>query len=398
MNTALQLLVMAVLSGEPATATTLDGESIRGEVLTLNDEQLVIQSDDGRSEIAIDQLMLVQFERPAEAVETTDRSVVLVDGSSIQFETVTSEPQAMTVSSKVLGEHELSTEQVSRVRWSPVDDQIAESWADLQTRGSRDDLLVFRKGDVLDYVGGTVTRITDKGVTVSVKGRELTAPLERVFAVIYSGRETKSGSSAGALKTTSGDVLQLKSLTLSEDVMEVKTDWLDSLTIPSASVNEIDYAGGRIRFLADLPFDESASQSPDTEFPVVWFTAKNFPAGSGGRRPLLIGEERFSRGLWMHSGAVVRFRLNRQFSELRTTAGFDLNHAGNMPRFDPKVKLVIEGDGSQLYEHAFNWDDPPEKVRVDLQGVRELVIRVESNGSAQGILEHFALGDAQVIK
>ncbi|MDA7527550.1 NPCBM/NEW2 domain-containing protein, partial [bacterium] len=79
-------------------------------------------------------------------------------------------------------------------------------------------------------------------------------------------------------------------------------------------------------------------------------------------------------------------------------AGFDQTHIGKMPRFQPKVNLVIEGDGEKLFSQEYSWDAPAEQLNIDLSNVRELVIRVESLGVAKGILEHFALGDAQVIK
>ncbi len=398
MNAAVQLLLIASLSGTPVTVTTLDGDSIEGELLSLNSRQVVVQGEVEEQSIAVDQLMLLQLTETDANSKSATHTVTLSDQSSLGFESIKFSEKNATIQTSLLGEQTISTSEIRNIRWGPLDDKIAESWGDLENRGARDDLLVFRKGDVLDYVAGSVSNVGEKGVTISVRGRDLTAPLERVFAVVFTNRSEKDRPGLGLVRTTGGDILKAKSLALEENILQISMASGIEASIDLSKIREIDFGGGRIRFLADLPFDESTSVSPDPDFPVVWFTARNFPAGTGGRRRLTIDGEQYQRGLWLHSGAVVRFRLNRQFSEFRTLAGFDQTHVGNMPRIKPKVKLVILGDGEELYAREFLWSDSPEKVKLDMSKVRELIIRVESLGVGKGILEHFALGDAQVIQ
>lgn len=378
--------------------TTLDGESLQGELVSLNSNQVVVQGEVEEQSIAVDQLMLLHFTEVDANSKLATQFVTLGDQSSLGFESVKFDEKNAILQTPLLGEQTVAVSEIRNIRWGALDDKVTESWSDLESRGARDDLLVFRKGDVLDYVAGSVSNVGEKGVTISVRGRDLTAPLERVFAVVFANRSKKEQPGLGLVRTSSGDILKAKSLILKENNLQVSMANGIEASIDLSKIREIDFGGGRIRFLADLPFDESASKSPDSDFPVVWFTARNFPAGTGGRRRLTIDGEQYQRGLWLHSGAVVRFRLNRQFSEFRTLAGFDQTHIGKMPRFNPKVKLVILGDGEELYAREFLWSDSPEKVKLDMSNVRELIIRVESLGIGKGILEHFALGDAQVIQ
>ncbi len=403
MDAALQLLLVATLSGTPVTVTTLDGQSTVGELTKLDSAQVVVQTEAQDKTLPVDQLMLLRF-NDAQVNETptggkaAKKVVRLSDQSLLTFETVIFKEKQAEVETIGYGATTVPVNAIQNIRWGAVDEKVQESWTDLQSRGARDDLLVFRKGDVLDYVAGTVSELTDKGVTINVRGRELKAPVDRIFAVVFANRSANETPGVGLLRTTEGDELKAKSITLKETTLAISLVSGINLELDLSKTREIDFGGGRIRYLADLPFDDSTSVSPNSEFPVVWFTALNFPAGSGGRRPLLIDGKQYQRGLWMHSGAIVRFRLNRQFTELRTVAGFDQTHVGKMPRFNPKVKLVFEGDSEELYAKEFSWDTPPEKINLNLSNVRELIIRVESLGVGKGILEHFALGDAQVIK
>lgn len=398
MNAAIQLLLVASMTGTPVTVSTLDGETAKGELISLDSKQLEIEGDVGQQTFQLNQLMLLESSQVNDNINKPVSAVLLTDQSTLTFESLVLTEKNTTLQSKTLGEWQIPVGQIKNIRWGELDDVVADSWTDLQSRGARDDLLVFRKGDVLDYVAGTISQISDMGVTVTVRGRDLTAPLERVFAVVFANRTSVDSPGLGLVRTTAGDELKGTKFQLEDEKLTLTLLNDQSTSIDFSQVRQIDFGGGRIRFLADLPYDESASVSPDQDFPVVWFTARNFPAGSGGRRPLLIGGEQYSRGLWLHSGAVVRYRLNRQFSEFRTIAGFDQTHIGNMPRFNPKVKLTITGDNEQLYTQEFAWNDSPARLNLDLSNVRELVIRVESLGVGKGILEHFALGDAQLIK
>lgn len=398
LNAVIQLLFVASLAATPVTVTTLDGESVKGDLSTLNSKKVIIQTEAEEKIFAVEDLMLLDLQSTSPLVQNPPRAILFNDGSLMSFEAVLLAEKEFQLTTVSFGEQTVPMNKVQNIRWGAIDEKVSESWADLQSRGARDDLLIFRKEDVLDYVAGSVMKVSNEGVTVNIRGRDLTAPLERVFAVVFAKREVNDAPGLGLIRTTSGDSLKASELSLEENVLTMKL--LSGLSLKSElpKIREIDFGGGRIQYLADLPFDESASKAPDEDFPVVWFTARNFPAGSGGRRQLLIDRESYPRGLWLHSGAVVRFRLNREFSEFRAMAGFDQTHIGKMPRFQPKVNLVVEGDGENLFSQEFAWDDSAEQLNIDLSNVRELVIRVESLGVAKGILEHFALGDAQVIK
>lgn len=397
---ACALLFLATLNGPVVRLSTLDGEAASGALRNVSPEGVTIAEEGEERTISLDRLMLLQFPATDQKQGSDRKRVLLTDGSSIGFDGLLFTGREVTLDSELLGSRKLVSDRVRNIRWADVDEKVAEAWADLQSRNTRDDLLVIRKGDVLDYVAGTLTAISEEGITLNVRGRDLTAPADRVFSVVFANRTPLEQPGLGLVRTHLGDELKARTLAIdseSEQLVVTTVGGLD-LQLDLSKLREIDFGGGRIRFLADLPFDESDSRSPDEDFPVVWFTARNFPAGTGGRRPLLIGDQSYQRGLWLHSGAVVRFRLSRQFREFRSVVGFDGTHQQNMPRFEPKVRLVIQGDNETLYSREFAWNDPAEKLNLDLGNVRELVIRVESLGAGKGILEHFALGEAQLIK
>lgn len=387
------------IAGPQATLTLLDGTALTGELTALTDEGVSLQTEQGPQMVPADRLMQLQMAGPSSNAPAEGQVALgLVDRSVLRGGQLESDGTNATLTATTLEKVSVPVREIANVRLAALDDKVSGSWQDLQTRNARDDLLVIRKGDVLDYVAGSVGKVTPEGVTILVKDRELTAPPDRVFGIVYAARSAPPPARRVAVRTADGDELQAESIALEKDRLQLTTASLGAVSLPVDRVRTLDYGGGRIRYLADLPFDESASKSPSAEFPVVWFVSRDAPAGTGGKAPLVIGTQEYRHGLWLHSGAVVRYRLNRDFTQLRAVAGFDLTHVTRMPRFQPRVRLVISGDGKELFSREFLWSDAPQPLEVDLSDVRELVIRIDPLGASSGILEHFALGDAQVIQ
>ncbi|WP_437192190.1 NPCBM/NEW2 domain-containing protein [Planctomicrobium sp. SH527] len=388
-----------VVAGPPATVTLLNGETVSGDLAGLTLDQVQLETEQGIQEI--DAKSVMQLELNASAVETGDAKFLTVTGndqSQLQVTSMASDGTSATLESPAFGTMTMPLRQLGDILLGTLDAKVTGSWQDLRTRNSRDDLLVIRKGEVLDYVGGSIAKVSADSVTMLVRGRELSAPRDRVFGVVLATPAAVPAARRIAIRTISGDLIQAASLQLDGDVLKVKSASLGDVNVPVNRISNLDFGGGRIRFLTDLAFDASESKSPGPGDPVVWFVSKNSPAGSGGKSVLRIGQNEFKRGLWLHSGAVLRYRLNREYTRLRTTAGFELTHVTQMPRFEPKVRLVILGDGKELLSKEFAWDDAPVPVDLDIADVRDLSIQIDSLGASQGILEHFGLGDAQVIR
>jgi len=387
-----------VWAGPMVSVTLLDGSTVSGEMTSLTMETVELQTPDGAEKIQAGSIMQLSFDDTVSTEKAAPVTAITVDQSQLQLERFTSDGTQATLVHAVWGEKTAPARQFSALRFAPLDDKISASWQDLRRRNTREDLLVIRKGDVLDYVAGSVGRVTAESVTVLARGKELSAPRERIFGIIFTSQPVPPGARRVAVRTAWDDTLQAQALALDNGSLVVTTSSLGDWTLPVDGLASIDFGGGRIRMLADLPVDQAGSKAPSENNAVVWFVSKNSPAGTAGKGLLRIGEKEYRRGLWLHSGAVLRYRLNREYSRLKATVGFELTHASRMPRFEPRVRLVITGDGRDLLRQEFSWNDPARPIDVDLKDVRELSIKVESLGVSQGVLEHFALGDAQVIQ
>lgn len=408
LNHSAILFSLCLAAGDPVTATKLDGTSVEGELTSFEAAQIVLSGSEGTVAIPREQLLSIQWENRVKSVPEnlsvpSPVAISLTDGSRLALSKFEVDGEQALLTTPLFEEPlRIDRRLVQSVRFQPLDDVVAASWDDLMTRNARDDLLVFRKEDVLDYVGGVVGQVTDEKLTLIVRGRELSTPRERVFGIIYAGRTSPKEKLVGEVTLASGDRLQASDIAFKERQWQVTLRAGTEVTLPAEYVSGIDFGGGRLRYLSDLAYDDGDSVDPHPGFPggsVVWFVSNDSPIGLGEKGlPLKVGNEEFRRGVWLHSGAVVRYRLNREYRRLQAVAGFELTDRDRMPKFDPQVRLVIEGDGKELYSRSLNWRDKPEELDLDVTGVRDLTVRVISEGKFHGILERVALGDARLIK
>jgi hypothetical protein len=276
----------------------------------------------------------------------------------------------------------------------PVTESVKNTWADLVTRDTRNDLLVIRKGEALEFVGGVVGDISEKDVKLLVRNREVAVPRTQVFGVIYVRAQAAPPPAICEVQTLRGDRLHARNLALSEDALTVSLIDEASLTIPVSDLAAIDFTLGRVKALGDVPMDQKQHAASVILTPSVFEIRKNHTSLG---QPLRIGDRDYSRGLWFHSGATGTFRLQRQFQKLTATVGLDANST-ELSRVAPEVKLTITGDGKPLFEAQVAWNDAPLPLDLDVSGVRDLEIRVDSLQETPGILEHLDLGDARLIR
>jgi len=91
--------------------------------------------------------------------------------------------------------------------------------------------------------------------------------------------------------------------------------------------------------------------------------------------PMLIGGQRFTRGIGAHAASRVVYDLPEGYSTFAAEIGCDCEvQAGT-------VIFVIEGDGKELYRsQVLRCGDAPVEVRVPISGVKRLVLIAEDAG------------------
>lgn len=398
MNFAIAAVAVVIAASPDAEILTLDGRQQTGQVESLADGQLTLS--DGSNSTAVPAADLLELRFPQAAADdplTQLRSIEvrLVDGSLLYAAGFVLDGRDVTVTSDLLGELKIPLTEIASVRLAELDHKVRDAWDGVRARETKSDLLVARKGDALDFVGGTVGGVTAEGITILVNNREVNVPREKVFGLVFPRTPPARDASVCELTPDTGEKLRLKSVSIRDGSVAGTLVAGPGIMLELGRVRSVDFGLGRVRYLAELA--ETATYQPVgfvTSEDVLRLRKNTNSLG----RPLTVGRKSYSRGLWIHSGTTVKYRINRDYRRLQAVLGLDRS-SSKCAGLDPSVHVTIMGDTQTLFDADVRWGDEPLLLDLEVSGIRDLEIRVTpTNPESIGACEHLALADARVIK
>ena len=387
------VLCVSVLLGLPVEATRLDGQRTSGELKGLTGSALLIQGTSGPVEIPVTELQEVRLS--ATGGTLAPQQVRLTDETLLAGETVTIAAGTLTLASAELGTLTLPTEKVQSVLLAPVDAAQTAAWEEMRKKVSQSDLLIVRKGENLDFVGGTIGSVEAGAVTLLSRGREVKVPREKIVGVVYATHKLSPGSPACEVVTSNGSRLRVKGIEILEGQARLDLTAGTELTFPVEALRSLDFGLGRI-----VPLMKTLTRQtlpPGVSEATVAVRNHAYSPSTLQKIPLRLGNKEYSDGLLIHPQTKLEFTLNRQYRQLRTVVGIDEN-ASDRARFAPVVLVRILADGKPLWEQSVRWDAAPVNLDLDVADVRNLEIVTSTEDGKIGPLRHVDLADAKLIK
>lgn len=386
-------ICLSLLLGLPVEATRLDGARQSGEFVSLTAAALQLEGASGTVEIPVSELQEVQLNSPGGT--TAPRQVGLTDGTLLGGETVTAATGKLTLESAELGTLTMPTENVFSILLAAVDSTQLAAWEEMRKKVSQSDLLVVRKGENLDFVGGTIGSIDATAVTLISRGREVKVPREKIVGVVYATHPLVPGSPACEVSTGNGSRLRVKGIEVQAGQARLDLTSGLPLQISVEALRTLNFGLGRI-----VPLMKTVSRQtlpPGVSEATVAVRNHAYSSSTLQKIPLLLGGKAYADGLLIHPQTKLEFTLNRQFRKLRTVVGIDEN-ASERARFEPVVLVRILADGKPLWEHSVRWDAAPVSLDLDVADVRTLEIITSTEDSRIGPLRHVDFADAKLIK
>ena len=395
----LSLMTLIALGAVPVEVRPVAGSSLRGELVDLSADAVVVQSDAGpqRLELAnVWELTATQTAAPASRPVTV--WVELTDESLIRGDSYTAAAGTATV--RTTAGHSLSirTAAIRAVRFRDYASapQLAQRWQEISTAKASGDSLVVRRGDNLDQLTGVIRDVTDEAVQFESDGDTVQAKRTKLEGLLYyhpaSGELPRR---AAQVTDASGSQWSVKSLRKADDQLALVTVAGVAASLPLAQLKRIDFSSGNSQWLDALE-PQSVRWRPFIQTKLPTETAARLfqprgPAARGGH-PLLLAGQEYDRGLAVHSRTELVYRLTGDFHQFLAVAGIDdrVRPAGN-------VRLVISGDDRELFAQTITGADPPLALQVDITGVKRLKILVDF-GEQLDIADCLDLCDARITK
>jgi NPCBM/NEW2 domain len=390
------LALAAAFSGaaEPASPglqfelTTLSGRRQTGGLTELSSDSATLMVAGKPAKVPLSEVLDIRAtgSKASAASDSRRPELTLTDGSHLFFTGLRMNERGAQVETPNFGPFMLPQSAVASIRLSAIEPQIADSWRDLAARELTKDMLVIRKGNVLDHLDGTVGAIDDVGIHFVIDGEDVTLKREKIFGVVYARRNVDAGKPVCEVTSAGGDFVKVQNAQWSAGKLKAGILGGAQITIPGEQILSLDFSLGKVRYLSQL---EPREVKYTPFFDQVWTYYRDRPRDGGMLR---LGNKEYARGLWIHSRTLLKYRLNGEYRRFQAVMGIDQAVAplGN-------VHVVISGDDKVLHQSDVRGSDPPVNLDLDLAGVRELQILVDFGGDLD-IADHLDLADAKVIK
>ncbi|HUY36257.1 MAG TPA: NPCBM/NEW2 domain-containing protein [Pirellulales bacterium] len=392
----LTLLLTAALAAEPQfDLRTTDGQVLSGTLVELSAGEVALDTVDGRVTVPSERVAgLAPQLRPAAPAETANVWIEMVDGSSLPALSYAVSKGQARFELPGGAKAEISTRSIAHVRFIPQNADRTAQWDEIINGDRADDVIVIRQKGGLDFQAGVLGDVNDATVDFKLDDETLAVKRARVEGLVYFHKVGGTPpSSFCRLSDAAGSRLEVHAVKLVEGRLRLTTSAGLQLDLPLEQIVAID---GKIQYLSDLTPESSVwapyfGRASEPASLAELYRPRMNQAADGGE--LRLDNKAYAKGLCVHSRTELVYRLPAgQYRTLKALAGLD-----DRVRPEGHVRLLISGDGKNLFESILTGHDDPRPLDVDVSGVSRLKILVDF-GEGQEVSDHLDLCEVRILK
>ncbi|HKB40794.1 MAG TPA: NPCBM/NEW2 domain-containing protein [Gemmataceae bacterium] len=397
------LLVFALVA--PATSAaelkTLKGESLKGDLVSISDKELVLSVDGKNVSTPIDQVLQLTLKEGFEKIDNDTKysEVELTDGSLLRCSKVELVQDDARLTLLGGPEVKLPTEKINYILNEANNKDFREQWKEkvLSKKQVRDVLgLLNEKRDVLNPFPGTLGSATKTGNRIEfirADGKKGSIPVAEAAGFYFQRTpDPKAKPVLCKFQDTMRNMIYAAAVSKTDSGYSVTTSAGVTIDYTTEKVARLDYSKGKLEFLSKMaPLSVKESS---TEGKVVSFRRdENFDGGK-----IKLAGVNHEQGLALHSTTEVEYNLGGDYRELQATVGID-EIEEEVTADDGAVVLKILGDGKELFSLKITRKDREraQPITVNVQKVTKLKILVTSDDILD-LGKHLALANARVSK
>lgn len=399
MWTSLISALVVVAAGD-FEAQTIDGQSAQGRIGQLNAQELVLETADGEARFPLAALAGLTRKSPAAPPEAKPSVwIELVDASAlaaVEYSVRGGAARVVTAGGRTL---EVPTRAIRHVRFGPLaggDDKVTKQWFEITQTKAAGDLLVVRKGGVLDYLEGVLGDIDGETCHFELDKEPIPVKRPKVEGVVYfHPQAAELNEPVGQLVAADGTRLAIRTAELGEGTLTITTPAGIAVEMGIDEVSRFDFSTGKIAYLSDLE-PETATHVPLlglAEEPPAWKEFYRYRRDVGfEQNPLRLDGKVYRKGLSLASRSELVYKLPGRFRLFKTVIGID-----DSVRETGDVRVEIKGDGKGLWQGDVRGSEPARELEVDIAGVKRLEIIVDY-GAGLDVGDRLNLCEARVTK
>jgi hypothetical protein len=400
------LLALAASAACADDLTTNGGKKITGKLVAVDAQGATILVGEAKAVVPGKEIVLIDLRKDVAAlpkdvkvneVELTDGSTfragkILIKGRKVEMELLTVpagvQPPAI----------ELPLGAVFSIMRGAENPKSRDAWRKvLGSRGKRD-LYVVREPEGLNFVQGTILGGDDAGTKLNFEKEDGTKDvllLSRATGGLVFSQPPQPQVPPTLCKVVDvfGNSLVARSVELGSDGATVTTVAGVVARYKTGSIAKFDYARGNVAYLSDLDPQVDAPPVPADEKGLRLNVSTPFVRDQGiGGDALKLGGESFAKGLVVAPDTILTFNIGGDYRELKALVGIP----DSTPDANLEARVTIEAEGKIVFSETVRRKDRPKAVGIDVKGVKQLRVLVESDSPAVG--NRVVLADARVEK
>jgi hypothetical protein len=396
---ALAICTSVSFAAEPVKLRTLAGKMEEGDLVSISDTEITLQGKEGPIKTPLAQAL--DFTLPYETSLPSENysDVELTDGSvfhCLQYALKGTKLDCKLANGQSVT---LGLAAVASILNDAQNPKIRDEWkAILAKKSNLDQLAVKDAEGKLNIVEGTLGGGDDKGASIEFEtgsGAKRRVNLGRVQAMRFLRTPDQAAAAATCKITdTSRNTWMAAKLTFRNGRFTIVTTVGVSVECPQRLVSRVDYSQGKVTYLSDLD-PVKTTETSNVEAIEHYRRDRNLDNGPLQLTTTVDGRaeaQTFAKGLAIHATAEMVYDVGGQYKELKGLVGVDPGVGG-----DSQVRVVIEGDGRELFAADVRRGHDVHKLDCDVKNVRQLRITVRPVGFLD-LGNHVNLADARLVK
>lgn len=364
-----------------------DGTNFEGQLQNIDRDTAAFVVDGNVKAIAVGNINRIQYSsQPAEPSDIAN-SVVLVDGSEFFCIAFTIVDRELIGKTETDTEFRIKSRLIDSIRFPSVDTEFKKSWKKIVQAQRESDALVVSRDEKLQMIDGIFGDVAAESVSFTVGERTADVKRSRLAGMLFYRRVADElAPSVFVLKMEDGSSVQVQSLKVENEKLEVRTVAGASFAVEPASISSLDFMSKRELWLTDL---EPATNdwTPLISGSSVLGSLKKFSMAKIDRgfsgKPLAVmnrdddgswERKEFAKGFAIKGGGKLSFLLGRQYQRLTGSIGFDpdANSTG-------VAKLIIQVDGMDRVEQVLDAAKmkKPFPLDIELNESDRIVFQIE---------------------
>ena len=374
-------------------ARLLSGETLPGQLVSVNEKEAVFQSGKDRITIALSELLSITFSangsKTPVAADAPRSEVCLLDGTKLLAQKFSLKQKQ--VECQLFNGQTVSVP-LNRLHWVLVTAQDGKAREELQQALAKKHaqdvvLLLSRDGQAINTFLGVVLGGDEQGARLNFRLDDDVVPIDvaRLRGLVLAQRDRTGSSDGVRVLDRFGNAWLAAEITWEANRLRLRTG--DGLTaeLTFDQLASVDFSQGRLVYLSDL---EPLRVEEKPLLADVWRFRRDRNLSGG---PISLGQKVYSKGITVHSRTVLEYEVTG-YREFRCVLGVE-----DSVNASAQAVVRIEGDGRELFHATIRTGDKPREVRLNLENVERLRLVVDY-GDDLDLGDHVAFAEARLLK